>query len=382
MSPAYDLPRCAPDLDILQLYTSATTGYPKGAVITQRALMANIEQISGVLRLRPGDRTLVVAPLFHAGVVPAALVPVFHASTLIIHDRFAAQATVDSLEREEISYVLLVPTMMQACLSCLGSTDRPRFPRLRFIYYGASPADEGLLRRALGAFGCGFIQSYGLTEATQAVTFLTPADHERGLAERPSLLRSAGTPAPRTELRIVDPEGRELPRGVAGEVAVRGPQLMREYWKRPEDTSRALRGGWLHTGDIGLLDDDGYLYVLDRVKDMIISGGENVYSSVVESALTQHPNVLEAAVIGIPHAYWGESVHAVVVLKPGIPPTRDTAEAIVELARQRLATFEVPRSLSFVDQLPRNASGKILKRLLRERFQSTSPAEFIWSVER
>lgn len=381
-SPYHQLPRCTPELDVLQLYTSATTGYPKGAVITQRALLANIEQIGTVLRLGPGDRTLVVAPLFHAGVVPAALVPIFHASILVIHSRFVAQEVVDTLHRDAIAYVLLVPTMMQACLHCLEHRDQPAFPALKFLYYGAQPVNEELLRGALSTFGCGFIQSYGLTEATQAVTFLTPADHTRGLTERPSLLRSAGTPAPRTEVRIVDSQGQQVPPGVAGEIIVRGPQLMREYWKRPEDTARTLHEGWLRTGDVGWIDEEGYLYILDRVKDMIISGGENVYSSVVENTLAWHPDIQEVAVIGIPHPYWGESVHAVVVLKPGVPTTTRAAEKIIEFCRERLAGFELPRSLEFVDQLPRNASGKILKRLLRERIRSMAPTEFAWSTER
>lgn len=376
-----DLPRCTPDQDLLQLYTSATTGAPKGAVLPQRALVANVEQISSVLTLSRGDRTLVVAPLFHAGVVPAALAPTFHGSTLVIHSRFVAQETVDALDRDRIDYVLLVPTMIQACLTRIDG-DFAGSHRLKFVYYGASPASEGLLQRALTTFRCGFIQSYGLTEATQAVTFLTPADHERGLREGGTLLRSAGKAAPRTELRIVDPQDQELPPGAAGEIVVRGPQVMRGYWNRPEDTANAMRNGWLHTGDIGVIDEEGYLYILDRVKDMIISGGENVYSTVVEQALEQHPDVMEAAVVGLPHPYWGETVHAIVVLKTGVPATTRTAEQIVEACRERLAGFEVPRSVQFVDHLPRNASGKILKRQLRERAQTMSPAALAWRAER
>ena len=201
------------------------------------------------------------------------------------------------------------------------------------------------------------------------------------LREQPAVRRTAGRAAPETALRIVDADDRELPPGAPGEIVVRGPQVMRGYWNRPEETARTLRGGWLHTGDVGSLDEDGYLYVFDRVKDMIISGGENVYSTVVEDALGQHADVAEAAVIGLPHPYWGECVHAVIVLEPGVPPTTQTAERIVAACRERLAGFEVPRSIQFVDDLPQNASGKVLKRLLREHAQATPVTEFAWHAE-
>ena len=376
-----DPPRGTPDRDLLQLYTSATTGMPKGAVLTQRAVVTNVHQIAGVVSLSRGDRALVVAPMFHASLVPGVLAPIFHGATLLIHRRFVPADTVDALAHERVAYTLLVPTMIQACLDVVEERGHPGFPHLKLIYYGASPITEGLLRRALATFGHGFIQSYGLTEATQAVTFLTPAEHERGLREQPALLRTAGRAAPETTLRIVDPDDRELPPGAPGEIVVRGPQVMRGYWNRPEETARTLRGGWLHTGDVGSLDEDGYLYVFDRVKDMIISGGENVYSTVVEDALGQHADVAEAAVIGLPHPYWGECVHAVIVLEPGVPPTTQTAERIVAACRERLAGFEVPRSIQFVDDLPQNASGKVLKRLLREHAQATPVTEFAWHAE-
>ena len=217
----------------------------------------------------------------------------------------------------------------------------------------------------MDVFRCGFVQSYGMTEATQSLTFLSPADHRRGLDEQPKLLLSAGLPAKETEIRIVDDNDAPLPNGALGEIVARGPQLMRGYWNLPEESAEVLRGGWLHTGDMGSMDDEGYLYVQDRLKDMIVSGGENVYPRVVEDVLFRHPAIADAAVIGVPDERWGEAVKAVVVLRAG---TTATEEDIVGFCRGKLGGFELPRSVDFVDALPRNPSGKVLKRVLREPY--------------
>jgi fatty-acyl-CoA synthase len=195
------------------------------------------------------------------------------------------------------------------------------------------------------------------------VAFLQPADHRRAVADQPQLLLAAGRPAVGTEVRIVDPDGDPLPNGALGEILVRGPQLMKGYWNRPDETAATLRDGWLHTGDAGTLDELGYLYVQDRIKDMIVSGGENVYPSVVEQVLAQHPAVAEAAVIGVPDARWGETVKAIVVLRPGIAAT---ADELIAFCHGKLAGFERPRSVDFVEALPRTPTGKVLKRVLRE----------------
>ena len=231
--------------------------------------------------------------------------------------------------------------------------------------YGASPIAEDTLRRAMDVFKCDFIQAFGMTELSPVATFLTPDDHRRALKENPELLLSAGKPILGTEARIVDEEDNPVPNGSIGELLIRGPQVMKGYWNLPQETAEALRGGWMHTGDAGTMDDEGYVYIQDRVKDMILSGGENVYPRTVEEALFKHPAIADAAVIGVPDEQWGETVNAVVVLKDG---QSATAEEIIEFCRSHLGGFELPRSVDTIPALPRNASGKVLKRELREPY--------------
>jgi acyl-CoA synthetase (AMP-forming)/AMP-acid ligase II len=354
-----------PDSDVLQLYTSATTGRPKGAQLPQRAVEANIVQISTACGFRPDERSLVVAPMFHAAVLPSTLAPLASGGNVFIQSEFRPAEVVRALETEQISFAVLVPAVLQACLSHDPELAAHRFGALRQIYYGSSPIAERTLRRALAAFGCGFVQSYGMTEASQAVTFLTPEDHLRGLDGQSELLLSAGRAAPETEIQIVDAFDAPLPPGVPGEVVVRGPQVMRGYWNQPSATADALSNGWLHTGDVGTLDAAGYLTIRDRLKDMIVSGGENVYPRAIEEVLARHPDVADVAVIGVPDARWGESVKAVVVARAG--SMVDPGE-LIAFCRAHLGGFEVPRSIDLCDALPRNAAGKVLKRMLREPY--------------
>jgi acyl-CoA synthetase (AMP-forming)/AMP-acid ligase II len=290
--------------------------------------------------------------MFHASIIPTTFAVICRGGSLVIHDAFDPERVVRALEHERIAVATLVPPMLSACLDAAAGR---RFPALRSIYYGASPIAEATLRGAVDAFGCGFVQSYGMTEAAQAVTFLTAADHRRALDSRPELLLSAGRTAAGTALRIAD----------TGEILARGPQLMSGYWRRPEATAQALDGGWLHTGDAGRIDAEGYLFVEDRIKDLIVSGGENVYPRIVEAALIAHPAVAEAAVIGVPDERWGETVKAVVALRPG---ARCAEAELVDFCRTRLGGFERPRSVDFVESLPRTATGKVLKRVLREPY--------------
>ncbi len=354
-----------PDDDVYQMYTSGTTGHPKGAVITHRALTTNMAQNALYCQGPIGERSLIVTPLFHAATVPNTFSPIWWGGSLLIHEQFEPTAAVRSLDEERVGFALLVPAMILACVTGVPGAAERRFNQLRLIYYGASPISEQTLRQGLEVFKCRFVQTYGLTEATQAVTFLTPEDHDRALAGEPDLLLSAGRAAPGTEVRIVDAEGATLPLGEIGQLAVRGPQLMRGYWQLPAATSESLRNGWLFTGDAGTMDAEGYVYVQDRVKDMIVSGGENIYPREVENVLFNHPAIADAAVIGVPDDRWGETVKAFVVFHPDVSATQ---EEIITFCRSELAGFKLPHTVDVIKTIPRTATGKVLKRELREPF--------------
>ena len=351
--------------DLLHMYTSGTTGRPKGAVVTHNNVCENIQQCSSDLNTERGDRVLIVAPMYHAAAGFCTFLTVSRGGCLYIQEDFIPAETIRALSEESIAWVLLVPAMIQACLVAVPDVADRRYDGLRFLGYGASPIAEGTLRRAMDVFQCDFIQAFGMTELSPVATFLTPDDHRRALEEKPELLVSAGKPILGTEARIVDEDDNPVPNGTMGELLIRGPQVMKGYWNLPEETAEALRGGWMHTGDAGTMDDEGYVYISDRVKDMISSGGENVYPRVVEEVLFKHPAVADAAVIGVPDERWGETVKAIVVLREGATAT---GEEIMEYCRGHLGGFEMPRSVDLVSTLPRNASGKVLKRELREPF--------------
>ncbi len=354
------------DLDLYQMYTSGTTGRSKGAVLTHRAVIAQMLQIGLVLRGAPGERWLLVAPLFHAaGANVAAFQGVYAGGCLVVQADFNPVRVVQALSEDGVAVALLVPAMIQACLAAVPDIAQRRYPRLRTLAYGASPIAEATLRRAMEVFGCDFVQGYGMTETCAGISFLSAADHRRAVTDKPELLLSAGRPFAGTEVRVVDAQDHPLPAGQIGEIVTRGPQLMRGYWNRPDATAEVLRGGWMHTGDAGMMDAEGYLYIQDRVKDMIVSGGENVYPREVEAVLSGHPAVADAAVIGVPDERWGETVKAVVVLQKGATAT---AEALIDFCRDKLGGYKRPRSVDFVDALPRNLAGKVLKRELRERY--------------
>jgi long-chain acyl-CoA synthetase len=300
--------------------------------------------------------------MFHIGGIGWAYCGLWHgAETILVRD-FRPEPVLDLLERRAVTNAIFVPTMIQMLTSVPGAAERD-YSALRTIAYGASPVTTTLLKAALRTFDCGLIGSYGLTESTGTVVRLEPSDH----VER--LLRSVGRPYPWVELRVVDPAtGADRPAHAVGEVWLRAPNVMAGYYNRPAETAAALTpDGWLRTGDGGYLDEEGYLFLTDRIKDMIVSGGENVYPIEVEEALAQHPAVDQVAVIGVPHERWGETVKALVVARPGM--VADTDE-LVAFARARLAGYKLPRSIEFVDALPRTPSGKVLKRELRERFHA------------
>ncbi|MCH7522957.1 MAG: long-chain-fatty-acid--CoA ligase, partial [Chloroflexi bacterium] len=366
-----DQPDTAPDRvvtdehDVYQLYTSGTTGHPKGAVLTHGAVSAQLHQVQLVVQGTPGERALIVAPLYHAAAAITAFVSVAGGGSLYIQEDFNPLEVVRALSEENMVQATLIPAMIQACLVFVPDIAERDYSNLRRITYGASPIAEETLRRAVDVFKCEFAQGYGMTETTAILTYLLPSDHEVALKEKPELLLSAGRPLLGTELRVVDEDDKPLPNGTIGEIIGRGPQLMRGYWNLPDESAEALRGGWMHTGDAGVMDDEGYIYIQDRVKDMIVSGGENIYPRVIEDVLFKHPAIADAAVIGVPDEQWGETVKAIVVLRDKATATE---EEVIEFCRDKLGGFERPRSVEFVKALPRNPTGKVLKRELREPY--------------
>ena len=303
-------------------------------------------------------------PMFHVGGIGWAYLGLWNGATTILVRDFAPDAVLETLERERVTNAVLVPTMLQRLTAVAGAAERD-YSALRSLAYGASPITTPVLKAALRTFRCQLFGVYGLTESTGGVVQLDPDDHDPD-GPREGLLRAAGKPLPWVELRVVDPKTRtDRAAGEIGEVWLRAPNVMAGYFERPQETAAALTpDGWLRTGDGGYLDDDGYLFLTDRIKDMIVSGGENVYPVEVEEVLAGHPDVAEVAVFGVPDERWGETVKALVVPTAGHTPT---AEELVAFARERLAGYKLPRSIEFVDDLPRTATGKVLKRELRDR---------------
>ncbi len=352
-------------MDLYQMYTSGTTGRPKGAVLTHRAVVSNVEQFQMAMPVGPGDRVLIVAPVYHAAAAVTAFLTTYGGAALFLQSDFIPAEAVRALSEEGITRALLVPAMIQACLVMVPDVAERNYDALRSMTYGASPIAEQTLARAIEVFGCDFAQGYGMTETTAALTFLMPDDHRRAMAGEPKLLLSAGRPLPGTDVKIVDDDGNRVASGTVGEICGKGPQLMTGYWNLPEATAQALRDSWMYTGDAGIIDEQGYVFIQDRVKDMIVSGGENVYPREIEDALYKHPAIAEAAVIGVPDERWGESVKAIVVLKKGATAA---AEDIVAHCKGLLAGYKQPRTVDFIDELPRNPSGKVLKKDLREPY--------------
>jgi long-chain acyl-CoA synthetase len=275
----------------------------------------------------------------------------------------------ETIQRERVTHCVLVPTMINALIQVptIGEYDLTSW---QLVIYGASPIAPEVLRKAMRLLPCDFIQAYGMTEAAPALTVLSSADHRAMVRAEPGSpaarrLTSCGQPIVGVDVRVVNATGKEVAPGEIGEVVARGPNVMKGYWNKAAETAYGLRDGWLHTGDLATVDERNYIYIVDRLKDMIISGGENVYSTEVEAAIYAHPAVLEAAVIGVPDPTWGERVHAVVVLKPSHAATD---EDIVEVCRLRIAGYKVPRSVEFVEALPKSGAGKILKRALRDPY--------------
>ena len=350
------------DDPVVLMYTGGTTGLPKGVLLDQRAEMLNMYHVAVRWGLHEDFVYLHQTPMFHAASMGGVLgIPASGGLSTFI-PLFDPKAVLDAIETHQVTMTVMVPTMIGMLL---GHPDfaPDRMASLEVLTYGASPMPTPLLEKLLAMFpDLGIYQGYGMTESSAVLTSLGPAEHRRG----GDLLRSAGRPLSGIVLSIQDGEGNLLPAGETGEVCARAGNIMREYWKRPKETKEAFRGGWYHTGDAGYLDDGGYLFLVDRVKDMIVTGGENVYSAEVENAIASHPAVEQVAVIGIPDETWGESVHAVIVSKESATVTADEIRA---WARDRIAGYKVPKSVEFRGEpLPLSGAMKILKRELRDPY--------------
>ena len=363
-SPDFNAPQVSDDELLGLFYTSGTTAEPKGVMLTHKNMLANIAHSEGVYNYLPEDIYLHAAPMFHLADGAAVFSHTSRGATQVFIPRFEPKHLLETVASERVSLLLLVPTMVNFVLQQpdLGSYD---LSSLRHLTYGASPIAPDLLRRAMKALNCQFAQGYGLTEASPLLTVLTHQDH---LVDEKSegRLASCGKPVKGVDVRVVKEDGAEVNPGEVGEIIARGPNIMRGYWKRPQDTDDAVRDGWLHTGDLATVDEEGYIYLVDRKKDMIVTGGENVYSTEVEAVLYAHPAVKEAAVIPIPDPDWGEAVHACIALRDD---KQITAEELTEFCRERMANYKVPRSIEFIEgELPKGGTGKILKKQLRERY--------------
>jgi acyl-CoA synthetase (AMP-forming)/AMP-acid ligase II len=351
------------------LYTSGTTGLPKGAMLSHHNLMAAILNSMCAWDAGADDVCLFTFPLFH---VAGYVMPMYHLRTypVVLLRSFDAESLLANIERHHITSTAMAPTMIAMLLES-GAAERYDLSSLRRIGYGASAMPAEVLRRARASWpGVAFSTGFGMTELAGNVMFLSPADHDRAADEGLDILGSVGRQMPLARVRVVDEAGRDVAPGEPGEIVVKGDQVLSGYWGRPEATRDSFVDGWFRTGDVGRWNGDGYLFIVDRKKDMILTGGENVYPREVEEVLYQHPAVVEAAVIGAPDPKWGEKVVAVICRRHAV----DGGE-LIAFCRERIASYKKPRHVVFVDALPKNASGKVLKRELRDRIAA---GELTW----
>ena len=348
------------------VYTSGTTGLPRGALYTHRRFIEDAKTLAIDMGLQPGHKRIQVTPLFHIAGNTHFRSSLYTAGCNVLLKFFDPAATLQIIQDERATHMDIVPTHLVAMLN-LPDLDKYDINSMKLMWYGASPMPLEVLKKGMKVFGPIFAQGYGQSESGPAISHLSKEDHDvldRPEAEQKKLM-SAGRPDIGVQVRIVDDASNDVKLGEMGEIIVRSKQIMVEYWHKPDDTKASIRDGWLYTGDMGYYDEQGYIYIVDRRKDLIISGGENVYPREVEEVLYRHPTVLEATVIGIPDPYWVERVHAVVVLKKG---ASTTDEELITFCKEHIAGYKAPKSVEFVDSLPKNPAGKILKRELRAKY--------------
>ena len=356
------------DDPVFIFYTSGTTGIPRGALYTHARAMDDTRRFPVALSLEHGDRHIQIMPLFHVGGTKNFWGYFFvGGSNVIMQQRsFDPAATLQAIQDEKATDIHIVPTHLASFLG-LPDVDQYDLSSLKRMFYAASPMPLELLKRGMERWGPIFMQFYGATEDGPNVTMLSKQQHDvvNKSPEEQKILTSAGFPHIGVHVRIVDNNDNDVDPGAVGEIIVKSKAVMKEWWHKPDETRETVVDGWVHTGDMGRYDEKGYIYIVDRKRDMVVSGGENVYPREIEEILYQHPAVVEAAVIGIPDPYWVERVHAVVVLKEG---ANVTSEEIIDFCKKRIARYKAPKSIEFVESLPKTPSGKILKRELREKY--------------
>jgi len=348
------------DDDVIQLYTSGTTGHPKGVQITNGNFSAANDSVQDSVPFAENETNLVCMPGYHIAGTNWGIWGLLHGCRNIIIADVDPNLILDLIETEKVRHALFVPAVILFLISNPKAQETD-FSSLDFVLYGASPIADDTIIKAQEIMNCDLYQVYGLTETTGAITIMMPEDHDK---ER-NKLRSCGKPLNGVEIKIIGDEGQELSTGEIGEVITKSALNMKGYWNKSDATKEAIQNEWFFSGDAGFFDDEGYLYIHDRVKDMIVSGGENIYPAEVENALMSNPDIIDAAVIGIPDEKWGESVKGFVVLKDG---AKLNEVDIISYTKTQIAGYKCPKSINFIDMLPRNPSGKVLRRELREPF--------------